>query len=104
MFQFYSYFHTVPIGVLLLVYSIYSLQLLSFCIFNAQLFDRVVRAMLGTLFIYGVSLLIYPSIVVWPVGLQYLLMFISPFIGGYSLFQVSGPSMDQRGSVDVFSN
>ena len=84
----YAYFNSVNFGILFVSYIIYSLQLISFCIMNAQLFDKVVRAVLGTLLIYGISYAINPYIVVWPAAIQYILIFFSPFIGGYSLFQV----------------
>jgi hypothetical protein len=85
----YAYFNSVNFGILFVGYIIYSLELISFCIMNAQLFDKVVRTVLGTLLIYGVSYAINPYIVVWPSAIQYILIFFSPFIGGYSLFQVS---------------
>ncbi|CAF3806236.1 unnamed protein product [Adineta steineri] len=82
-----AYFNTVNFGVLFIGYFIYGLQLISFCIMNAQLFDRSVRAVLVTLFIYGLSIFIYPFIIVWPTAIQYILIFLSPYIAGRSIFQ-----------------
>jgi hypothetical protein len=56
---------------------------------NAQLFDKTVRAIMGTFFIYIISLVIYPYATVWPVAIQYVLIFFSPYIAAHSLFQVS---------------
>ncbi|CAF0941667.1 unnamed protein product [Adineta steineri] len=82
-----AYFNTVNFGVLLFGYFIYGLQLISFCIMNAQLFDKTVRAVLGTFFIYAVSIFIYPYTIVWPTAIQYILIFVSPYIAGHSIFQ-----------------
>ncbi|CAF4356920.1 unnamed protein product, partial [Adineta steineri] len=81
------YFHTVSPGFLFLGYLIYALQLISFCIMNAQLFDKTIRAVLGTFFIYVLSRFIYSYAIVWPTAIQYILIFISPYIAGRSIFQ-----------------
>ncbi|CAF4304943.1 unnamed protein product, partial [Adineta steineri] len=54
---------------------------------NAQLFDKSIRAVLGTLFMYALSIFIFPFIIGWPTAIQYILIFLSPFIAGYSTFQ-----------------
>src|SRR5438105_2399391 len=84
----YAYFDTVNFGTLFLGNIMYSLQLISFCIMNAQLFDSNVRAIIFTIAIYFVTTFTYSYIVLWPTGIQYLLMFFFPFIAGRSLFQV----------------
>jgi phosphatidylserine synthase len=83
-----AYFNIVNFGILFFGYLIFSLQFISFCIMNAQLFDKNVRAILGSLFIYLLSLIIYPYIILWPTAIQYILIFLSPYIAGHSLFQV----------------
>ena len=55
---------------------------------NVQLFDKNVRAILGTFFIYILSLIIYAYGTLWPTGVQYIFIFLSPYIAGHSLFQV----------------
>ena len=55
---------------------------------SAQIYSKVVRSILGTLAYYIFSLILFPYILVWPTAIQYILIFISPFIAGYSLFQV----------------
>ncbi|CAF4093815.1 unnamed protein product, partial [Adineta steineri] len=82
-----AYFNTVNFGVLFLGYFIYGLQLISFCIMNAQLFDKSVRAVLVTFFIYALSRFIYSYAIVWPTAIQYILIFVSPYIAGRSIFQ-----------------
>ncbi|CAF1197235.1 unnamed protein product, partial [Adineta steineri] len=82
-----TYFNIVNFGVLFLGYLIHGLQLISFCIMNAQLFDKTFRAVLGTFFIYGLSVFIYPFIIGWPTAIQYIFIFISPYIAGRSIFQ-----------------
>ncbi len=84
----YAYFDTVNYGILFLGNIIYSFQLISFCIMNAQLFDSNVRAIVFTFVIYFVSTNIFSWSVLWPPGIQYLLMFFCPYIAGHSLFQV----------------
>jgi formate/nitrite transporter FocA (FNT family) len=84
----YAYFDTVNYGTLFLGNLMYSLQLISFCIMNAQLFDSNVRAIIFTLAIYLISSNIFSYTILWPLGIQYLLMFFVPFITGQSLFQV----------------
>jgi hypothetical protein len=83
-----AYFNTVNYGTLLLGNLVFSLQLISFCIMNAQLFNVNVRAIVGTFAIYFLSTFVYTWIISWPIGLQYLLMFFCPYIAGRSLFQV----------------
>lgn len=83
-----AYFNSVNFGILFFGYFIFSLQLISFCIMNVQLFDKNVRAILGTFVIYLISLIIHPNSLAWPTAIQYILMFISPYIAGHSLFQV----------------
>ncbi|CAF0858674.1 unnamed protein product [Adineta steineri] len=82
-----AYFNTVKFGVLFIGYFIYGLQLISFCIMNAQLFDKSVRAVVCTLSIYGLSIHIYPFIIVWPTAIQYISIFLSPYIAGHSIFR-----------------
>ncbi|CAF1113916.1 unnamed protein product [Adineta steineri] len=82
-----AYFNTVNFGVLFIGYFIYGLQLISFCIMNAQLFDKSVRAVFGTLFIYALSIFIYPFIIVWPTAIQYIFIFLNPYIAGRSIFR-----------------
>jgi hypothetical protein len=55
---------------------------------NVQLFDRNVRAILGNLGIYILSLIIYSYTTVWPIAIQYILIFISPYIAAHSIFRV----------------
>jgi hypothetical protein len=61
---------------------------------NAQLFNKNVRAILGNLFIYILSLIIYSNMILWPTSIQYILIFISPYIAGHSLFQVRNFFLD----------
>ncbi|CAF4092876.1 unnamed protein product, partial [Adineta steineri] len=82
-----SYFHTVSPGFLFLGYVIYALQLISFCIMNAQLFDKTIRAVLCTFLIHALSRFIYSYAIVWPTAIQYILIFISPYIAERSIFQ-----------------
>ncbi|CAF1239735.1 unnamed protein product [Adineta ricciae] len=82
-----AYFNTVNFGILFLGYIIFALQMISFCVMNAQLFDKNVRAVLGTLFIYLVSIILFPNILLWPQAIQYILIFLSPYIAGHSIFQ-----------------
>ncbi len=88
-FKEYAYFNAVNYGTLFLGNLIYSLQLVSFCIMNAQLFDSNVRAIIFTFVVYFVSSSIFSYTISWPPGIQYLLMFFCPFIAGRSLFQVN---------------
>ena len=83
-----AYFNTVSYIILLFAYLIYSLQLISFCIMNVQLYDRNVRAILANLFIYILSLIIYSYMIIWPTAIQYIFIFLSPYIAAHSLFQV----------------
>ena len=83
-----AYFNTVNFGILFLSYIIFSLQLISFCIMNAQIFDSTIRATIITSIIYLISFLIYSWAILWPAGVQYVLIFFSPYIAGHSLFQV----------------
>ncbi|CAF3715850.1 unnamed protein product [Rotaria sp. Silwood1] len=82
-----GYFLTVNFHILFLGYLIFSLQLISFCIMIAQLFDKNVRAQLTIFVIYLLSLKIYSYTIFWPTTIQYLLIFFCPHIAGYSLFQ-----------------
>ncbi|CAF4107133.1 unnamed protein product, partial [Rotaria sp. Silwood2] len=82
-----EYFLTVNFHILFLGYLIFSLQLISFCIMIAQLFDKKVRAELTVSIIYLVSSKIYSYTIFWPTSIQYLLIFFCPHIAGYSLFQ-----------------
>jgi hypothetical protein len=83
-----AYFNTVNFGTLFLGLFIYSFQLISFCIMNAQLFDASVRAVVFTFIIYFVFGNLYSITMLWPPGIQYLLMFFIPYMAGRSLFQV----------------
>lgn len=82
------YFASVNFGSLFLGYLIYSLQLISFGIMNAQLFDSNVRQVVFTIVLYLVTINIYSYTLLWPPGIQYLLMFFFPYISGRSIFQV----------------
>jgi len=84
-----AYFNEIKFGILVLGYIIYSLQLISFCIMNAQIFDSTIRATIITFIIYLASFFIYSWAIFWPTGIQYVLIFFSPYIAGHSLFQVS---------------
>ncbi len=84
----YAYFDTVNFGTLFLGNIIYSLQLVSFCIMNAQLFDSNVRAIIFTFIIYFIAYCTFSYIILWPVSIQYLLMFFYPYYAAQSLFQV----------------
>ncbi len=84
----YAYLNAVNFGIPFFGYLILSVQLISFCIMNTQLYDKNVRAILGTIFIYIISLIIFSNMTQWPTAIQYLLIFISPHIAGHSLFQV----------------
>ena len=84
-----AYFNTVNIGTCLFAYLIYSLHLISFCILNAQFYDKIIRAILGTIFIDILSIILFSNMTQWPVAIQYILIFLSPSIAGYSLLQVS---------------
>lgn len=84
-----AYLNSVNFGSIWLGNFVYALQLTSFCIMNAQLFDTNVRAIIFTFVIYFLATNIIPFIITWPPGVQYLLMFICPYFGGHSIFQVS---------------
>lgn len=55
---------------------------------NAQLFDSNVRQIVFTLVSYIVAVNIYSYTLLWPPGIQYLVMFFIPYISGRSVFQV----------------
>ncbi|CAF3818339.1 unnamed protein product [Rotaria sp. Silwood1] len=82
-----AYFNTVNFGILFFGNIIYGLQLISFCIMNAQLFNSNVRAIIFTIVFYYVVYNISSFTIFWPPGIQYVLMFFCPYIGGHSLFQ-----------------
>ncbi|CAF4673197.1 unnamed protein product, partial [Rotaria sp. Silwood2] len=82
-----AYFNSVNFRILFFAYFIFGLQLISFCIMNVQLFDKNVRAILGTFVIYLISLITFAYNIVWPVAIQYVLIFFSPYIAGHSIFQ-----------------
>jgi hypothetical protein len=84
----YAYFDTVNFGTLFLGNIIYSFQLVSFCIMIAQLFDSNVRAIIFTFIVYFIANYIFSYTTLWPLGIQYLLMFFCPYISAQSLFQV----------------
>ena len=84
-----AYFNHVHFLTLLLGNLAYALQLVSFCVMHAQLFDVNVRAIVTTFVIYSVAIFLFSRIIVWPVGMQYFFIFVCPFIGGRSLFQVT---------------
>ena len=88
-FNPHAYFDTVNFGVLFLSYFILSLQFISFCMMNAQLFQTNIRAGICTVSIYILSLIIYSYMIFWPTSIQYPLIFLNPFIASHSLFQVS---------------
>ncbi len=83
-----AYFNTVNIGILFLGYFIVSLQLISFCIMNAQIFDSSIRAIVVTLIIAVISIKIHSWTILCPSSVQYVLIFFSPIIAHRSLFQV----------------
>jgi hypothetical protein len=83
-----AYFNSVNFRILFSGYLIFGLQLISFCIMNAQLFDKNVCAIIGTFVIYLTSSIIFTHSIVWPVTIQYVLIFFSPYIAGHSIFQV----------------
>jgi hypothetical protein len=83
-----AYFNTVSYGILFVGYIIFDLQLISFGIMNAQLFDVNIRAIVTTIVIYLVADFIQPWAIFWPLSIQYILIFFYPFIGARSLFQV----------------
>ena len=83
-----AYFNTVNFGTLMLGLFIYGLQLVAFCIMNAQLFSTNVRAVVFTFFIYFLFGNLSSITMLWPPGIQYLLMFFIPYMAGRSLFQV----------------
>ncbi|CAF5186839.1 unnamed protein product, partial [Rotaria magnacalcarata] len=66
---------------------------------NVQLFDKNVRAILGTFFIYAISLAIHPYSIVWPTAIQYILIFFSPYIAAHSIFQQA--MLHDLGKIDV---
>ncbi|CAF3562792.1 unnamed protein product [Adineta steineri] len=82
-----AYFDTVNFGTLFLGYLMYALQLVAFCTMNAQMFNTNVRAIVFTFIIYFISNNIYALAMSWPSGLQYILIFFCPYVGGRSLFQ-----------------
>lgn len=83
-----AYFNSVSFPILFFGYLIFGLQLISFCIMNAQLFDKNVRAIGCTFLVYLASLIIFSNSIAWPVSIQYILIFFSPYIAGHSIFQV----------------
>ncbi len=83
-----AYFNTVNFATLFLGYFIYGLQLIAFCIMNAQIFNANVRAIIFTFVIYYLSNTVSSWTNAWPAGIQYILMFFSPYIALRSLFQV----------------
>jgi hypothetical protein len=83
-----AYFNTVSFGIIFIGYLILSLLLISFCIMTAQIFDSSIRAIVATFAIYCLSAIIHGWVMFWPVGIQYVLIFFSPFIAGRSIFQV----------------
>ena len=96
-FQPTAYFNHVPFLTLLVGNLVYALQLVSFCIMHAQLFDANVRAIVATFLIYFLAIFLFPRMIVWPVGMQYFFIFVCPFIGGRSLFQVRDDRSFSRG-------
>ncbi|CAF2516694.1 unnamed protein product [Rotaria sp. Silwood2] len=82
-----AYFNTVNFATLFFGNIIYGLQLISFCIMNAQLFDTNVRAVIFTFVFYYIVFSISSFTVSWPPGIQYVLMFFCPYIAGHSIFQ-----------------
>ncbi|CAF4875435.1 unnamed protein product, partial [Rotaria sp. Silwood2] len=70
-----GYFLTVNFHILFLGYLIFSLQLISFCIMIAQLYDKNIRAELTTFVIYLLSSKIYCYAIFWPTSIQNLLIF-----------------------------
>lgn len=87
--QLYAYLNTVQFGTCFLGYLIFNFHLISFCIMNAQFYDKTIRAILGTIFIDLLAIILFANMTQWPVAIQYILIFLSPSIAGWSLFQVS---------------
>lgn len=90
-FQFhdsFAYFHHVNFIILFLNYFVLSCQFITFAILNAQIFDRKLRAMIYSCSFYFLSMIIWSYMTTWPVGVQYLFIFLSPYIAGRSIFQV----------------
>ena len=55
---------------------------------NAQFYDKTIRGILGTIFIEILAIILFANMTKWPVAIQYILIFLSPSIAGWSLFQV----------------
>ncbi|UJR37764.1 hypothetical protein I4U23_030457 [Adineta vaga] len=86
-FQDNAYFNTVNFAVLFFGFLMYGFQLIAFCIMNAQIFNTNIKAVVFTLAICFISNYVYTWILAWPVGIQYILIFICPYFGVRSLFQ-----------------
>ena len=84
-----AYFITISFLSLFIGYVCFILQLIAFAIMNAQIFDRPVVAIVATGIIYLISFNLRSTIVQWPTGLQYLMIFLSPFIAHNAFFEVS---------------
>jgi hypothetical protein len=84
-----AYFNHVNFAVLFFGNLVLALQLVSFCVMNAQIFEVNVRAIVGTAIIFFLSTYIHSTLIQSPAGLQYFFIFISPFIASRSIFQVS---------------
>lgn len=87
--QPYAYLNTVSFGTCFLGYIIFNFHLISFCIMNAQFYDKTIRAILGTVFIDILAIILFANMTDWPVAIQYILIFLSPSIAGWSLLQVN---------------
>lgn len=87
-FNPYGYFDTVNFGSLFLGYIIFSIQLVSYCIFNAQIFDSNARAIIFTIVFHLAIGQISNTIFQWPTAIQYILMFFYPYLGEWTIFQV----------------
>ena len=83
-----AFYNTVGFLNLLLAYLILGWQMISFCIMNAQLFDSQVRAVIAFGITYYGAESLFNLAVLWPTGIQYLLIFLCPFIAGRSISQV----------------
>jgi hypothetical protein len=88
-----AYFNHVNFATLFFGNLVLALQLVSFCIINAQLFEMDVRAIVATFIIYSFSTYLHWLAIPWPTGIQYIFVFISPFVAAHSIFQVGNISL-----------
>jgi hypothetical protein len=65
-----AYFNHVNFATLFFGNLVLALQLVSFCIMNAQLFEVNVRAIVATFIIYSLSTYLHSLAIPWPAGIQ----------------------------------